>query len=61
MQAFLSKGRMQALLEAIPVHVIRNEKTGLLGAACYGACLADRKANETTNKVAKHVAENSVV
>jgi hypothetical protein len=60
MQAFLSKGRMQALLEAIPVHVITNEKTGLLGAACYGACQADRSANETTNNVAKHVAENSV-
>jgi len=38
MQAFLGKGRMQALLEAIPVHVITNEKTGLLGAACYAAC-----------------------
>jgi glucokinase len=37
MQAFLSKGRMQPLLEAIPVRVITNEKTGLLGAACYGA------------------------
>jgi glucokinase len=37
MQAFLSKGRMQSLLEAIPVRVITNEKTGLLGAACYGA------------------------
>jgi glucokinase len=37
MQAFLSKGRMQPLLEAIPVRVITNDKTGLLGAACYGA------------------------
>jgi glucokinase len=37
MQAFLSKGRMQPLLEAIPVRVITNEKTGLLGAASYGA------------------------
>ena len=37
MQAFLGKGRMQALLEAIPVHVITNEKTGLLGAARYAA------------------------
>jgi glucokinase len=36
MQAFLSKGRMQPLLESIPVLVITNEKTGLLGAACYG-------------------------
>jgi glucokinase len=37
MQAFVSKGRMQPVLEAIPVRVITNEKTGLLGAACYGA------------------------
>jgi glucokinase len=37
MQAFLGKGRMQSLLESIPVHVITNEKTGLLGAACYSA------------------------
>jgi glucokinase len=36
MQAFLGKGRLQPLLEAIPVRVITNEKTGLLGAACYG-------------------------
>jgi glucokinase len=35
MQAFLSKGRMQPLLETIPVSVITNEKTGLLGAARY--------------------------
>jgi glucokinase len=31
--AFLAKGRMQPLLEAIPVRVILNEKAGLLGAA----------------------------
>jgi glucokinase len=40
MQAFLSKGRLQPVLEDIPVRVITNEKTGLLGAACYGACHA---------------------
>src|SRR5262249_54957766 len=33
MQAFLAKGRMQPLLEAIPVKVITNDKTALLGAA----------------------------
>ena len=48
MQAFLSKGRMQPLLEAIPVRVITNEKTGLLGAACYGA----RHARVAANSVA---------
>jgi glucokinase len=37
MQSFVSKGRMQPLLEAIPVSVIINGKTGLLGAASYGA------------------------
>jgi len=33
MEAFLSKGRMQPLLEAIPVLVILNENTALRGAA----------------------------
>lgn len=41
MQGFLSKGRMQTLLETIPVRVITNDKTGLLGAACY----AERKSH----------------
>lgn len=33
MDAFFDKGRMRALVEAIPVHVVTNEKAGLLGAA----------------------------
>ena len=33
MEAFLAKGRLRPLLEAIPVQVVTNEKTGLLGAA----------------------------
>ncbi len=33
MQAFTSKGRMQALLESIPVRVITNDRIALLGAA----------------------------
>jgi glucokinase len=33
MRAFLGKGRMQALLEAIPVKVITNDKAALMGAA----------------------------
>lgn len=33
MQAFLAKGRMQPLLAAIPVYLIRNSDTGLRGAA----------------------------
>jgi len=33
MQSFVSKGRFQALLENIPVRVITNDKTALMGAA----------------------------
>jgi len=35
MESFLSKGRMQHLLEAIPVKVITNDKVALLGAARF--------------------------
>lgn len=37
MQSFTAKGRMQALLSAIPVRVVLNEQTALLGAAWYAA------------------------
>jgi glucokinase len=33
LEAFLDKGRMRPLVEAMPVHVVTNEKAGLLGAA----------------------------
>jgi glucokinase len=33
LQAFLEKGRMRGLVESMPVHVVTNEKAGLLGAA----------------------------
>lgn len=33
LNAFLGKGRIRYLLEAIPVHVVLNERTALLGAA----------------------------
>ena len=36
-KAFLSKGRMQALLEKIPVQVILNDKTALYGPAVFAA------------------------
>jgi glucokinase len=53
MEAFFSKGRMQPLLEAVPVRVITNEKTGLLGAACYGARHAGSSRNDASaNSVA---------
>lgn len=35
MQAFQDKGRMQALMKTIPVHVVTNDRVGLLGAAHY--------------------------
>ncbi len=33
MNAFLNKGRLRPLVESIPVHVVTNDKAGLLGAA----------------------------
>jgi glucokinase len=36
MQAFLRKGRMRDLVARIPVHVVTNPKTALLGAAAQG-------------------------
>jgi glucokinase len=36
MKAFRHKGRLSGLLTRVPVHVILNPKTALLGAACYG-------------------------
>ncbi len=67
MQAFFSKGRMQPLLETIPVRVITNEKTGLLGAARYGVSHASPSADKAgTGKAlanggrANHIGSNSV-
>jgi len=37
MQAFVAKGRLQPLLEAIPVKIIINDRVGLIGAARYAA------------------------
>ena len=37
MQAFLAKGRMQELLQGIPVRVVLNDETALQGAAVYAA------------------------
>jgi glucokinase len=39
MNAFLDKGRMRPLLEAMPVRVITNKNTALLGAARFAASL----------------------
>jgi len=35
MQAFLDKGRMEALLKDMPVQIIANDDCGLIGAARY--------------------------
>jgi glucokinase len=42
MQAFVDKGRMRPLMEAMPVHVIVNENTGLMGAARCAVVKASR-------------------
>jgi glucokinase len=42
MQSFTNKGRMKALLQAIPVKVILNDKTALLGAADLALQLANK-------------------
>ena len=39
MEAFLAKGRLTDILRQLPVKVILNDKTGLLGAAYWGAHL----------------------
>ena len=41
LEAFLNKGRMSPLLEAMPVKVILNDRAALLGAALRAAQLAD--------------------
>jgi glucokinase len=43
MQAFSAKGRMRPYVEAIPVRVILNDKTALLGAAHYAELRATNK------------------
>ena len=35
MQSFLAKGRMQGLLNDIPVKIVLNDYTGMVGAARY--------------------------
>ena len=42
MKAFVAKGRMKSLVEAIPVSVILNDKTASLGAGYYAALRAER-------------------
>jgi glucokinase len=37
MKAFVAKGRMQSMLELVPVSIILNDQAALLGAAHYAA------------------------
>ncbi|HEY0264784.1 MAG TPA: glucokinase [Granulicella sp.] len=49
MQAFLDKGRLSPLLEAVPVRVILDETCALLGAAAY----AEERAAELAGRAAR--------
>src|SRR5574341_452541 len=40
MKAFINKGRYKRLMSSIPVHIVMNQKTALLGAASIAAQLA---------------------
>jgi glucokinase len=42
MNAFMGQGRMRELLSGIPVRVILNDKTALIGAARYAALQSGR-------------------
>jgi glucokinase len=44
MRAFLAKGRLRPLMESMPVHVITNDKAGLLGAARCAAAKSSNRA-----------------
>jgi glucokinase len=46
MRGFLHKGRLRQLLESIPVHVVTNEKAGLLGAARCAAVRGSKELRE---------------
>ncbi|MCU0524484.1 MAG: glucokinase [Elainella sp. Prado103] len=39
LNAMINKGRMRALMERVPVHIILNEKVGLIGAALFASTL----------------------
>jgi glucokinase len=45
-QAFIAKGRLQALLDAIPVRVITNDRVGLIGAARFAARKQEHSSTE---------------
>ncbi|MBW7957346.1 MAG: glucokinase [Deltaproteobacteria bacterium] len=48
LEAFRDKGRFRDFMAGIPVHVILNDRTGLMGAASYAALLAGERAERIT-------------
>ena len=54
MQAFLDKGRLSPLLETIPVRVILDETTALLGAASYAEARAAELSGHSERQASVH-------
>jgi glucokinase len=54
LQAFVSKGRMQSLLELIPVKVITNDKIALYGAARYAVAKGKPAELRKAERSARH-------
>ena len=63
MDAFLAKGRMRRLLEAMPVRVVLNDKAALLGAArCAArACAATKSAPSVAPRARRRITEVRVL
>jgi glucokinase len=54
MQAFLDKGRLSPLLETIPVRVILDDTTALLGAAAYAETRAAELSGHSERQASVH-------
>ena len=61
MRAFVNKGRFKRLLSKIPVHVILNTNTALLGAAFLAASLGKRKGANPGSPSQRPAAGNQLV
>jgi glucokinase len=55
MQAFLDKGRLSPLLEAIPVRVILDDTCALLGAAAYAEARAAELSGHSERQASVHI------
>jgi glucokinase len=49
LDAFRGKGRLRGLLETVPIHIITNDKTALLGAAYCAAVMAGARSSAAGN------------